>query len=157
MWKILLLDFQNLIISTIVSFNQTHQIICISSDFPVVEATNNDVLEVHEIYVSKFPPSTSCEDIIQLITKKLLLNSGVYKVIKLVRRNLNMNNLSFVSFKISTLNKHVYDLIINSDIWSPDHSAVKFVSKIKIKPISGAQKQNKKPNNKIANFKNKKT
>lgn len=121
------------------------------SSIPVVQA-NNEAIKVHEIYISKFPPQTSCEDIIKLITEQLLLNSGVFNVVKLVRRNLNLKKLSFVSFKISTMNKQVFDSIINSDIWSPDYSAVKFISKTK--PKSGANKQIMKPINKKDNIKN---
>lgn len=84
---------------------------------------------IYEIYFSKFTPNTTFDDIRNLITDKPLLNHGAFEAVKLVRREAKLDKLSFVSFKISTTNKTVYDSSIKNDVWSPNSCATKFVLK----------------------------
>jgi len=87
--------------------------------------TNN---KVFEIYLSKFHPQTTTDDIKQYISN---LNTNLvpdsFVIQPLIRSNVAKEKLSFVSFKITTLRKETYDVIMNKDIWSPDFSAEPFI------------------------------
>lgn len=82
-----------------------------------------------EIYISKFHPNTTCDEIKKIICSELLLNIGTFQVDKLVSSKRKPKKLSFVSFKVSTINKSVFDNIINK-AWT-NFSASKFVPKSK--------------------------
>lgn len=116
---------------------------------------NNDVAEIYEIYVSKFPPTTTCDDIVQRIVDKLKLNRGVFDVTRLLRHKANIKKLSFVSFKVSTLNKEVFESIIDKNIWSPQYNVSKFVPKLNPNKKINTKKSAKTSNMKINNVKKK--
>lgn len=110
---------------------------------------NDNSAELFEIYVSKFKPETSCDDIKKIISNKLLLNEGVYNVLKLVPKNAKLRKLTFVSFKISTVNKLVFESIMDNRVWAPNQSAVRF----EIRPKKNHNMKSKKNTN-LINAKN---
>lgn len=105
-------------------------------------------VNVFEIHISKFPTSTTCDNVKRLICDKLRLRNDIFEVIKLVRPNAKLNKLTFVSFKISTENKAVFDSIMDENIWSPHFTVAKFINKQKPKQnIKSVQNNNKNNNN----------
>lgn len=123
-----------------------------SSLQPPVRKSNDDNTSsssdnAQAIYVSKFRPNTSCEDIASHIIGKTNLTSNDFTV-KLMagRRILDSKFLSFVSFRISPTSDIVRSQILNNNLWAPDFKAVPFIqksSRISDKNDSESHKQNR--------------
>lgn len=69
-----------------------------------------------EIYVAKFPISTTCENIREYIAHRIRAEVSSLKVIRLTKKNQDISHLSFVSFKIET-NSELAGKILQPDFW----------------------------------------
>ena len=91
----------------------------------VAKTSNDD--NVLGIYISKFQPNTTCEDIKKHISKTTNVASSDFSVSLLAnKRILRSKHLTYVSFKVSTSIQSVYDTILNEQVWHPHFSAVPF-------------------------------
>lgn len=105
---------------------------------------------VFEIYVSKFVPETTCEDIANHIAKSTSLQNDSQFNVELLSSNPNrLKRKTFVSFKVTALKKSVCDMILDEKVWSPkfsaslfDHNKVKKPSNQRT-PTTNAPKQSK--------------
>lgn len=80
----------------------------------------NDNKDVYEIHVSKFDTKTTERDIESFIMEKTKIRyKELFKVTKLNGKVDDMER-NYKTFKITTLNREVYGLIINERVWKPD-------------------------------------
>lgn len=80
----------------------------------------------HEIFVSKFPPSTECDAITALILEKTGLEADKFEVIRMVNPKMNIKFCKFMTFKIKAADKPTFDVIIDDKIWTPFAKAIPF-------------------------------
>lgn len=85
--------------------------------------------DVYEIFVTKFHPTTTCSDIEQFIIGKTSIAAQKFAVKKLIRSKVNIEKLTFVSFKIITLDRTVFNTILDDKVWAPNFNASVFTSK----------------------------
>ena len=89
--------------------------------------SNNEDAEIDDslcIHVSKFDPSISYMDVVNVITEKTsLVHKTNFTVIKLYKRRFNKVKPTFVSFKIIAKDKDIFDIIISPDVWGPEFKA----------------------------------
>lgn len=114
-------------------------------------SSNSD--DAFAIYVSKFHPNTSCEDITSHIIGKTKLKSSDFGV-KLMagKRILNSKRLTFVSFKISASTNVVQLELLNENLWAPNFKAEPFNQKsssVSNKNDSVPQKQKQQQQQKL--------
>lgn len=108
---------------------------------------------VYSVHVSKFPIGTSPGDISTIILEKSKIdNPDVFKI-ETMRTKIRFWNKKFVSFKISTLQKEYYDVIIEKNLWGPEHtvrdfedrSGMKHIVKSIDEKVPSKTKKSKKP------------
>lgn len=82
----------------------------------------------HKIYISKFHHSTKCNDIADFISKKtsLQINDG-FSVKKLFNKKFKPK--SFVSFLVTASSSDNYEILMNEDLWGPEFTATRFITK----------------------------
>lgn len=80
----------------------------------------SDKKSVYSVHISRFEMGTKSDQIIQRIMSKTSLNINVFSVEELTNQKRTRN---FVNFKISTVNKDVFDEIMNEKLWSPEFVA----------------------------------
>lgn len=73
--------------------------------------------DVYEVHVSKFHPDQSEEKIAMHICKNTRADEKSFRVIKLFSKKMPIKNNNYVSFKIITLNKDVYNVIMDPQLW----------------------------------------
>lgn len=79
---------------------------------------------VFSIYVSKFDPSTNCDEIKQHIIDSIQsISCDSFTVEMLIGLNENIEKKTYVSFKITTLRRSIYEKIIDKNIWEPNFQA----------------------------------
>lgn len=83
------------------------------------ELTHNETTQSEfELYLSKFKPTESEENIKSFIlANSSVKNGSFFNVKKLIRHKAKLNNLNFVSFKISTDDKEVYNSLSDPKLW----------------------------------------
>lgn len=69
-----------------------------------------------EIYISKLPISTTCDEIAEYISHKMSISSNNLKIHRLTKKNQDLTKLSFVSFLIET-NKLIANRLIRQEFW----------------------------------------
>lgn len=80
------------------------------------------------VYLSAFHPSTTDDDIAGLVRECIgLQDSDVVKVVKLVRKNADLSQLSFVTFKVGVDIRHK-TAVLSPDSWPEDVSFREFVN-----------------------------
>lgn len=89
-----------------------------------------------EIHISRFEVGTTESNIEEYIMEKTKIKNDRFAV-----ELLNNRTNNYVSFKLITFNRNIYDILMNEQLWSPDFIARDFI-------------RNK---DKINNFKNKKS
>lgn len=95
----------------------------------VNQSNRNDNDNKFEIYVTKFNPKHTCDDIEQYIVNKTSLKADQFSVKLLLHRKLKIEKMTFVSFKITTLKRDVFEIIMNDTLWAPHFKASLFSSK----------------------------
>lgn len=84
--------------------------------------------DVFEIYLSEFHHLTTKDEIAHFILKSNpTLDTDSFIVQPLIGSKDKIERKSFISFKVTTLKKSVYDIILDNNLWSPDFSAKPFV------------------------------
>lgn len=87
---------------------------------PVQEVDPN----MRRIFISRLEPSTSCDQIIEhLKSKNIIDDSTDIKCTKLVKKDANLDELSFVSFKLD-VPKNMFNLLNDPSMW-PDSVAIR--------------------------------
>lgn len=94
-----------------------------STDNPNKEKQQNE----SAVYVSRFDPSTECEQIKSHIMKKAAISdSNQFSVTKLLKRKVNFKNIHYVSFKITSSDPTTHYTILDEKLWEPHFTAVEF-------------------------------
>lgn len=137
--------------------------------------TNSSGDNALAIYVSKFHPKTTCDDITNHIIGKTKLTGDDFSVTLMTKeRILKSEFLTFVSFKITSTTAPARTKILNENLWAPDFKAEPFNQKSsrvsdknsaetqkrkqQIQPprnVSGKTEQNLRKNGGIVNVKEK--
>lgn len=82
---------------------------------------------VYSIFVPKFPAETTVDEIVgRILDKTDIDNPGLFKVEQIRMKKWKNSVKKFVSFKISTLTKELFDKIICDSVWGPNHTACLF-------------------------------
>lgn len=80
-----------------------------------------------DLFVSRFPKSTTCNEIQEHILKHLPnLNVNNFTVDSVLGPKANVKYLKFMAFKISAKSKAIYDALLDPDVWKPFSTAVPF-------------------------------
>lgn len=98
-------------------------------------STNSDDTSIpfKHIYVTRLLPSTSEEDVVKhVMNNSQLVNADLLKCCKLVPKSRNIEDLSFVSFKLST-SEADFSTLISPDVW-PLNVAVREFQSIEKRP-----------------------
>ena len=104
---------------------------------------DDDRADKFAIYVSRFHPKTKCEDISNhIIAKTSVSDSSLFSITNLLKRRVNFKHIHFLSFKIETTDKSIYDEILNENIWGPNFKAIPFDFDLKKKPTKNTSKKN---------------
>lgn len=73
------------------------------------------------VWISKFHPDTTVDEInAHILSKTSITDTKKFRCIKLVKKDQDMNKLSFVSFKIDVVNEH-FDELMDAATWSSRH------------------------------------
>lgn len=87
-----------------------------------------------EIYVSKLDPLTSVDDMLNfLLDAKVIKDTAEIKCIKLVKADVDLEKLNWVSFKI-IVPINLFDHIVNPNIWPPSVAIREFIDHPRPKP-----------------------
>ena len=134
------------------------------SDLPLQNQHNsadNQTDNKFAIYVSKFKPIATCDNLAAYITSKTSLVRDTNFTIENLTGKVNKHRkINFVSFKITTSCKDDYDVVMNKDLWGSLVAAIPFEppqkpQKPSIKPKTQTpkpkQKQQKTQHQKISN------
>lgn len=97
------------------------------SNKPIVKKPKEQT--VYSIFASKFPVDTKPEDLTQIILNGTNIgNPDLFKIELIRSKNWKYSKNKYLSFKISTFTKELFDTIMNANIWNPDHSVCVFES-----------------------------
>ena len=122
-------------------FKQKHTSLAASK--ATIPSSSGGKHEEYAIYVSKFHPTTNCNDISGHISSKTnITDCNHFTVTKLLKRRVNFKFINFVSFKITTTDKVIYDTILNDSVWGPEFKAIPFDSEHSMKPKHPPKVQN---------------
>lgn len=77
----------------------------------------------HEIYVSKLPTYTTCDDVKDYISRNSSIDIDKMRVHRLTKKHQDISELSFISFKIET-NNMIAEQLLRNEFW-PSHVFVK--------------------------------
>lgn len=99
--------------SSIYDGGRTQQV---ADQFALSSLVNEQNALDQEIYVSKLPISTTCEDIREYISHQMPVNATNMKIHRLTKKNQDISKLSFISFKIET-NEEFANQLIKPEFW----------------------------------------
>lgn len=96
-----------------------------------------DAARLYELHLTKLPVDITENDVKQYIARKGVLNVDSITLHKLVKRNVELSSLSFVSFKIDTT-ESIAKRLCEKQFWSDNCVIKKFVHKNRnnIRPIA---------------------
>lgn len=78
---------------------------------------------IEEIYISRFPTTTTCEDIEHYIAQRITVDRETLKIHRLTKKHQDITELTFLSFKIET-SKTIASSLLKNVFW-PTHVVVK--------------------------------
>lgn len=97
-----------------------------------IDSRKADSKSVYEIYVSKFDTSVTCDNIASHIIDNTPINSNdSFNVTPLITTQEELERKNYIAFKITTLKREIYEMILNKTIWSPHYEAKMFYDKSK--------------------------
>lgn len=97
--------------------------------FPEPQNGKNPFASTRSIYVSGFHPSKTSEQIVEDLKRQGIDTKAIWRCNRLVSRNKNVNELTFVSFKIAVLESH-YDTFVDRKLWPNDVNIREFKNKL---------------------------
>lgn len=112
---------------------------------PVINNRENN-REIYEIHLSKFHTSTNETDIETHIMEKTKIKyPHTFKITTLRSKN-DEKNEKYITFKVTTLNREVYEQIMNEKIWKPDFEARDFITTPRINEFKTRRYLNRQHN-----------
>lgn len=98
-----------------------------------VRQTSSDEM-LKSFYVTPFDIEQSEEDVIEYLRKTINVENSTLKCVKLVPRNKNINELSFVSFKLSVSEDLVS--VINDPFYWPEGLEIREFQSKNVNPLN---------------------
>lgn len=105
----------------------------------------------HELYISKFAPITTEEDVRNFLEEMGITELNGVEIIKLVKKEADISTLSFVSFKLVT-NETIANTLMNEIQWPNNCTVKKFISKHKKASTGETIKSSGPPSLSISDF-----
>lgn len=106
---------------------------------------------LYEIFISKFATETTEKQIEEHIIDNTNINKDTFKIEKLISKK-EENKKKYVSFKISTFKKEIYNEIIDEKLWAPEFNARDYVESFKKKIQINYTQERRTHDNRHNNF-----